>query len=407
MEIKQYIQTCVDQNDVKELSISWYFAGQSVCNSDTRFYKAGDVYVVKDALSAFNNQLLYCDNNYIGQIDWSTIDSLDEAQQVSLKSGLVCPCFTFYNTQLDITNTTTYVNSVDASYQPFTKYADLSSNLTDIIIDDDQYYQIMQVVGQPFIKDRELEYNRQAILKLAVEPALREYYTTFPLEQEEVRPQFAGGDFLIPYPTAPYPAYKAIAWVTSPGGLGSRGGTLNMSPLAALGTDVSLYNRYATGGSGKFATGLQYNKPVPGYTGRDSLGDGTSAFSQLATAWPIANTMKNLSRREKLSKVHIPGKGLFARGYSTMTGCLNILWYCWSRDFSDVEFEDWQEVVPLCQAHVKMSIGAIRDLLGTDSNIKFKEGMQKEGQQERDAILKAWSESPVRLRHVTSRGGLV
>lgn len=90
-----------------------------------------------------------------------------------------------------------------------------------------------------------------------------------------------------------------------------------------------------------------------------------------------------------------------------MSGYLNIRWLCWSRDFNDVEFEDWNTVVQLCQAHVKFSIGAIRDLLRSDSNIPFREGIQKEGQQEIAEIEKRWSESPYRLIYTPARGGVI
>lgn len=407
MEIKQYIQNCIDNNDILELTLSWHFLGEDTCSNSTKYYRKDRLYLILQEDSVFNEYIFYCDQDHVGKIDWTNIKTLDEANQTTLVNGLTATCFTFFNQKISfstISDYTTIVDQESSTYKPFEKYAALSSNNEDIIIDDDQYYQIMQVIGQPFIKDRELEYSRQAILKLAIEPALRMYYTYFPLVQEQVINTFASGDFMIPYPTQPYPAYKAIAWVTS-AGANMRSNTMNgLSPLTALGTDVSLYTRASTGN--RFAQGIRYNKPVPGYTGEGTSG-GTSAYSELATAWPVANTMKNIMRREKLSKVHIPGQGLFAKGYSSVSGFLNIRWLCWSRDFNDVEFEDWNKVIRLCQAHVKKSIGSIRELLRTDSNIPFKEGLQKEGDTEVSEIEKEWSQSPSRLIYTPARGGIV
>lgn len=418
MELKQYIQACIDNNDIEELSLAWYYAGEAKCTNTTKFYRKDRVYLISQADSVFDRYIFYCDQDYTGQIDWTNLTTLDEANQTTLVNGLTATCFTFFNQKIKTEDIEEYIlhtenddstsgdsgEKEDKDYVPFIKYAALSSNNTDIIIDDDQYYQIMQIIGQPFIKDRELEYNRQAILKLAVEPALRMYYTYYPLIQEQVINTFSSGDFMIPYPIKPYPAYKAIAWTTS-AGANMRSATLNgLSPLAALGTDVSMYTRASAGN--KFAQGLRYSKPVPGYTGEGTSG-GTSAYSELATAWPIANTMKNIMRREKLSKIHIPGQGLFAKGYSSVSGYLNIRWLCWSRDFNDVEFEDWSTVLKLCQAYVKVSIGSIRELLRTDSNIPFKDGMQKEGKDEIDAIEKEWKESPYNKIYTPSRGGIV
>lgn len=409
MELKQYSQNCIDSQDLKELALTWYYAGEASCSNETKYYRKDRLYLIQQEDSVFNEYLFYCDQDYSGQIDWTKITTLDEANQTTLVNGLTATCFTFFDQKLEITTIREFVLEVtqvdeNKSYVPFEKYKALSENNFNIYIDDDQYYQIMQVIGQPFIKDRELEYNRQAILKLAVEPALRMYYTYFPLIQEQVINTYASGDFMIPYPTQPYPAYKAIAWISS-AGANMRGASMNgLSPLAALGTDVSLYTRASTGN--KFAQGVRYNKSVPGYTG-EGTGGGTSAYSELATAWPIANTMKNILRREKLSKIHIPGQGLFAKGYSTVSGYLNIRWLCWSRDFNDVEFEDWSKVVHLCQAFVKKSIGSIRELLRTDSNIPFKEGMAKEGDTEIESIEKEWRESPYRLIYTPARGGVL
>lgn len=404
MEIRSYIQTCIDLNDVKELTLAWYYAGGNVCNNETLFYKSNSLYKVDNPDSVFNNYILYCNADYNGNIDWANINSLDEAHQTTLKDGLTADCFVFYETPLDVVNLQNYLEEAktDETYKPFTKYIEEQES-ENIIIDDDQYYQIMQVIGQPFIKDRELEYNRDAILKLAVEPALRLYYTYYPLIQEQVV-QHGVGEYLIPYPTKPYPAYKALAWVTSAGAM-LRGtlGVTGMSPLAALGTDVSLYTRTASGGS--FANGLRYSKRVPGFTGTAGVGD--SNLSSLATAWPLANTLKNISRREHLAKIHIPGKGIFAKGYSSMSGFLNIRWLCWSRDFNDVEFEDWSKVLSLCQAHVKVSIGAIRELLRTDSNVPFKEGMEKDGQDAINEWVKKAEEDPYRLIYTPQRGGVL
>lgn len=402
MELFQYIQTCLANKDYNELLFSWYFAGSSICNNATKFYKKGDLYIIDEPKSVFNGYMMYCNENYIGQLDWSTIKSLDEAGKTTIKDGVTAECFTFIE-RLDTTGVAEAAEKLK-DYTPFSKYGIEQDTSTDIIIDDDQYYQIMQVVGMPFIKEREMEYNRQAILKLAIEPALRMYYTYFPIIDERTYSEISAGDFMIPYPTKPWPAYKAVAWKTTAGPITGAAAINGISPLAALGTDINLYTRAASGN--RFSQGLHYNKPVPGFTG-EGTGGGTSAFSELATAWPIANTMKNMMRREHLQKVNVPGKGYFAKGYSTTSGFLNITWLCWSRNFDDIDAEDWYKVLQLCQAHVKKSIGAIRGLLRTDSNLPFREGMEKEGADEIDAIEKEWKESPYNDIYTSMRGGLI
>lgn len=405
MEVIQYLKHCLENNDMQEALLTWHFAGAEKCNNDTKFYKKGSAYLVDCSDSIFHNYIVYCHENYTGQVQWQDIKSLNEARQTTLADGLTAECFTFSEKKLEnVALVESAVLLAGTSYVPFTKYSAESSSNTDIIIDDDTYFQILKVIGVPFVRESELEYNRQAILKLAVEPALRLYYTHFPITQEQVIKGLSVGDFMIPYPTEPYPAYDVVTWKTSPGPMQGSMAVNGMSPLAGLGTDIGLYTRAAAGNT--FAQGIRYNKAVPGYTGEGTSG-GTSAFSELATAWPIANTMRNVMAREKLSKVRVPGQGLFAKGYSTKSGILNLLWLCWSRNFDDVDFADWTKVVQLCQAHVKATIGPIRELLRTDSNIPFKDGITKEGLDEISAIEKEWMESPYNKIYTTMRGSMI
>lgn len=404
MEIKPYLNSCIENKDIEEFSIAWQLLGGKEANKETLLYKSGNLYTVTDETSLFYHHTFFCDEDYIGKIDWAKVTTLDEANRTVLKDGLTATCFTFYKDMLVEPSAaaalTEQATSVEG-YQPFSKYSQLPGNLKDIVIDDDTYYQVMQVLGLPFVNESELEYNRQAILKLAFEPALRMYYTYFPIVQEQVLPSQAGTDIKIKYPTIPYEAYQAITWVTNRTGLGTRGmyglSPLSLATLGAEYTSMSLAND-------RFNGGLPYNKPVPGFTGL-AVTDGGSSMSMAGQNWVLANTMRNIMRREKFSKTHIPGEGLYLTGYSTLTGYLNIKWLCWSRDFNDVQFEDWNQVIALCQAFVKVSIGSIRELLRTDSNLPFKDGITKEGQDEIKAIEDRWKESPSRLIYSTMRGG--
>ena len=89
-------------------------------------------------------------------------------------------------------------------------------------------------------------------------------------------------------------------------------------------------------------------------------------------------------------------------------GILNIIWLCWSRDWDDTDFEDFDDLLALCQASVKINIGSIRGLLKTDSNLPFNaEEMRKEGQQEWKEIIKEWKDSPFTKIYTPQRGGMI
>ena len=115
MEIKQYIQTCIDQDDIQELSLAWNYAGRAICTSDTRFYKSGEFYYINDINSAFNKQIFYCNENYTGKINWAEISTLDEANQTTIKNGLTAICFDFFNKTLDLDPAHTIRSTTDGT----------------------------------------------------------------------------------------------------------------------------------------------------------------------------------------------------------------------------------------------------------------------------------------------------
>ena len=149
------------------------------------------------------------------------------------------------------------------------------------------------------------------------------------------------------------------------------------------------------------------NTPGDGIAHMAHLGDSGTAISDMAQTYPMVNTMKNISRREHLSKIKMED-GYHAKGYSTIGGILNIVWLCWSRDWDDTDFEDFDDLLALCQASVKINIGSIRGLLKTDSNLPFNaEEMRKEGQQEWKEIIKEWKDSPFTKIYTPQRGGMI
>lgn len=392
MSYKQYITDCIDIGDEEELALSWFYLGAKEATAETKVYTKDSLYLIKANTSPLNFQLFWCNENFIGNINWPKVSVAGDAQRSVVADGITTECFSFLGGSIskDIQDQIETLVTTNTEVAPFSKYN--TDHTKDIIIDDDMYYQITQVIGQPYVTNGELEYNKQAICKLAIEPALRAYFTYYPLiVEDQVRVK---GNYDILYPEM---AYGAVGWVTSNGRLE------NISPLAALGSMAIIQ-----GGAGRTISGsqtvLQYRKPVPGYTGYSDRG---GSITEMASMYPLANTLRNMTKREKLSRIH-KEDGLHAIGYSNIGGVLNIKWYCWSRDCNQVEFEDWEQFIALAQAGVKKTIGAIRALLKEDSNVPFDaKSMKQEGTTEWNEIIKAWKESPNRLKDTPMRGGMV
>ena len=98
-DYKAYIQECLDNNDNDELILSWSFLGEQKADANTRMYKSGNVYLINEATSKFNNCLFYCEADHIGKIDWAKVKNLDEVNQTTIVNGITSSCFTFFQIQ--------------------------------------------------------------------------------------------------------------------------------------------------------------------------------------------------------------------------------------------------------------------------------------------------------------------
>ncbi len=393
MDIKSYIKTCISNKDNIELKMSWWFLGGKKATNNTPMYNSGSLYVVDQPDSSFHNYFFYCDENYIGKIDWSHVSVIGDAQQTVLADGITTECFDFLDYQITVADIETLV--ANYSDEPFSKYsaAELMEQGSGIIIDDDTYYQIMTIMGVPFVSEGDLEYNRQAILKLAFEPAMKAYFASWPIVEPEVI-YLQGGDFDIKFPEM---AMQAVAWTTV-GGAGAT--TMSINPLAAIRTPALMTSGMFNSG---YRSQINYRKPYPGWTGTDGENQNTKTFCD---TFVLSNTLRNASKREHWTRVHRPD-GLHLVGYTTSSKTLNVKWLKWSRDFADVVPDDWEEMYRLCQASVKRVFGPLRSLLRQDQNIPFdSKEMMKEGQQEWLEIVKAWKDSPYGLIYTPQHGGI-
>ena len=170
--------------DNEELLMSWYYLGMKEATSTTKVYTKDSLYKISVPGAKYNDFVFWCDENFVGAIDWKAISVLSDASRTIAIDGVNVDCFSFFETKLDVSDQ----ENIIAAHQndtPFSLYSVQEDHSGDILMDDDTYYQIMQVVGMPYVTQKELEYNRQAILKLAIEPALKAYYKYFPIRKEE------------------------------------------------------------------------------------------------------------------------------------------------------------------------------------------------------------------------------
>lgn len=383
-----YILECSSNEDLDELKRCWYWMGSRKADNNTCVYIRDSLYVIDCPGAKYDGYLFYCNGNYMQKIDWSQITVYSQLKHTALENGVNVECFKFLDKKIENLNE---VPSLVEGVEPFSKYVEQSS---DIIIDTDTYYQIMSCVGVPFIRESELEYNRQAILKLAVEPALKVYFAHYPIEVPETIA--IGGKYDIKLPEM---ALNALVEPRSAIGLLQS----NQSAIANIGVNAAGAMAISGGrfGGPRFTTG-PYFKPVPGWDGL--TGESNSMVGQALDNLTLLNTLRQMSSKSRVDKVKC-ADGYHLQGYVNQGGTLDVTWLLWSRNWDDTDPMDFEELFALCQASVKKTLGPIYSLLSDNTLPVNSKELKQEGIQEWDKITSAWKESAWNKVYTTSKGG--
>lgn len=377
-----------------EIRDTWAALGKIIYNSNTKIYTANTIFKLDADGAPLNGAILYCQGTYTvdGEdfplLDWKTIKDEDAENLVSTYQGVMSPFFKILCKAEDIPTYEDFPE--DETLLPFAGMK--SSPIVDM--SDDDLIVLLTELGVPFLRLDELEYDRDTILQYMVKPALDDYYSFFPIIQEETIGHYAGGaEFEIPLPKG---AYGGILYYV----LGTSGASAGYGSGAfALYREQMMYG--GTGNQGMFGHGLTYRKQVPGFTGMAS-----GMIDARLQGMQSAQGYANLYRREKYRKIRKDGK-LYAKGYSTIGGCLCAKWFLNSYNWDDIEFE----MLPTVRAHVKANIlrnlGMLRSMIKSDlpGNIDFSVYQSRADSLDEQSIRK-WEASSTNQRFAIMRGGL-
>lgn len=394
-ETLSYLKTASAAEDYKELAFSWKAFGSLVADNNTKIYRAGDFFIVREKESNLNGAFFYCKQTLNEKIDWLKVSVIDIEGHTVIDNGLVSPVFVNVSTvifsELDIEN---LLDDPDyESFTPLTKYK-IDIDALPVTISDADYATIMQIVGYPYIKEDELEYTRSEILTMAVLPALKSYYKTYPIIQEEVKGISTGAQFSFKFPEG---AYGGIAWVGTGGGAASP----YMNAFGYAYTEgMYAYNGYA---GTKFGRGIQYRgKSVPGWTG--TYGSYSNKWGNFANNLVLFNSIKNLIGRDRIQRIR-HDDGYYLEGYATNGTSLNITWFKASTNWDDIAFEDEADVTMLAQANVGLLFSRLETRTRTDSNIPFDAAaLKSDCTTMRDTVLKKWDDTAYNKIYSVKRG---
>jgi hypothetical protein len=402
-----YLSSLRNQADGnREIYYTWNAFGELKATNNTKVFTKDTIFQVTED-GPLKDAIVYCKYGYnvdpkngFDPIDWKTAQKQDVEGQVYFYQGVVSPNFQILLTpdeyhQIDTTA------PIPKDFIPFTNN---NAKTSSISISDQEYMIVAAELGVPFLREEELEYNRDIIIDICIKPAIDQYYAFFPIIIDEaVQGIGPNQEYFVEYHTfADDPsvvAYKGIPYMT----MGAGGGT-----SAAYGTGAFSFMReqytsgYMGGSSYGFGRGITYSKPVPGFTGR-SNGDFMSAYILGRAA---QQGYINYNRREYDRDVFKNNKR-YVHGYASTGGALNIHWMCMSTDYARIDYWMLPEVRKLCTANALRNLGALRSLIKPSDNnpIDFS-GMQTRADALESKVLERWSKDVNSLSLSIRRGGL-
>jgi len=390
----EYLKSIRSSNP-KEIYETWKAMGSLEVSSATKLYIQGTLFKVNAVRGDLREALVFCKSEYLVDedhepINWEDITTDSTKTICNIHDGVTSPCF-------DIVLTLSEQMAIDKDApvaQDQTLFPQSKEISTNFIIPEIELERILSECGVPFIRIEELEYTREQIIALAVVPAVQEFYSYFPIIEEQYLGNYGPGqEFLIPF--IPYAFNGVVYYTIGNGGAGTNPGYSNA--FAFMGEQYAI-GGMGMGGSGRYGRGVSYpNKVAPGWTG---LGIREANFMgrQLQQAWT------NLMRKERTHTVYKDGKR-YLHGFSTIGGSLNCKWCKWNNNWDAIDFEQLKDVRRLATAYIMRNLAAIRCQVKSDSpaNIDYSLFSQRADAIE-DKITEKWDGSSTNLRWTVERG---
>lgn len=328
---------------------TWAVLGSNIINSNTKVYSANLVYKLS-VDSSIKGSLLFCRNNFIGELKWPEVQIMDALGDISFGNEIIDPNFVILLSSQELNEIT---EPIDESFIPFTEETEdgkiNQTYPTSVKISDDDYELCIRSLGAPFINDDELEYTKEQIINLAIRPALERYYKWFP--REIVKTYSVTGDVQEePFPDG---AYDIIGFSIQQG-VGNYGGMGNVSHIMWRYMDEAMYS-YG-GGIGAGITGNYYGMYAP----RTQVNNASNFLLGRAATQAVINYTTRY-QIDKILKTDDNGNShYYARFYSNKGGMAEVTYAVEDLDFNKVEFARRPELIKLCNAEVKKLFGNLR-----------------------------------------------
>lgn len=389
---------------------TWMALGSVYYNDNTYLYPKDSIFRVNTQGPLYNS-IVYCKHEYyvnpskgLDKINWTNVNADTLNGLIFFYQGVSSPNFRLLLTGDRVLEIEQELKENDPlgegniilpdNFIPFEGNKDRKA-LIDI--SDEEYILCTSELGIPFIREEELEYNRDTIINICIKPALDQFYAFYPIVVDEsVGPVGSNQEFKVAYhdfennPTLF--AYKGIPYyVTGYGsGMASPHGSGAFNYLRTTGAGGNF-------GTGRFGGGLRYSKSVPGFTG------GSQAIEATMNSMAAQQGYINHFKKEYLRDVWEYDKK-YVKGFSTVGGSVNIHWLCADTNYDHTEYYHRPNIRKLCTAFALQNIGMLRSQIKPDDNSPLDYSLfTTRAEKLYDAVKEEWSKDPSALIFAISR----
>ena len=189
------------------------------------------------------------------------------------------------------------------------------------------FNRIIKAVGFPVVRLEDIEYSKQEIIELIIEPIVETYYTWFPIRESESK--FVGiGDFEFAFPDKATFGIEDVRFNPNI----NRFGRTDSPFVNSMNYQIANHNMYGT----------DYDY-------------GMEEASYLNASYERTK-LNNL----RAIRFDVDKNARVVKGYSNDVGEIIITWKKMSNDFIDIPIEMKREVIELCQAELMRSVAMIR-----------------------------------------------
>lgn len=206
-------------------------------------------------------------------------------------------------------------------------------------ISDADYREILVEVGYPVVKEDELEFSREEIQDFFIFPAMRDYFSWFPIIQTESI--YVSSEFSVDFPDE-----KTYGIIDARINTAITGDGRTSSPLIN-----SLYFKKSGMASKKYGTEYDYGVTEAKYMER--------AYNK---------AVNNYIRAKRLD---VDQTSRTLSGFTTVNGELVIQWAKYSDNFNDIPFKRKSEVLNLAKSKLLKSLAMLRSQFDSDTGTGF------------------------------------